>query len=251
MLPCYNEESNLEQLFAKISQVCQGSDYKIVAVDDGSTDGTYSLLCSLSKTHPVVVLRHKENRGLHEALRSLLLWVCNDNGNPDYAITMDSDLTHDPKYIPELISACEEKGVDIAIASRFVETGRQVGVPFHRAFLSKWFRLFVGISLGTSLKDVSSGYRCIRSANIKELVETYGPKKLVETKGFEVQLELLFKLFTSGAKITEIPLILDYSKKKGKSKLRIRRAILGYFKTVLKLKSLQRVSKFTKYKCRD
>ena len=139
-----------------------------------------------------------------------------------------------------MISACEEKGVDIAIASRFVETGHQVGVPFHRTLLSQGLRRFVGISLGISVRDVSSGYRCIRSANIKRIVETYGPKRLVETKGFEVQLELLFKLLTSGAKITEIPFVLDYSKKRGKSKLRIRRTMLGYCRAILNLKRLQR-----------
>lgn len=83
-------------------------------------------------------------------------------------------------------------------------------------------------------------YKRARSANVKEIVETYGPKRLLETKGFEVQLQLLFKLFTSGAKITEIPFILGYSKERGKNKLRTCRTILGYFKTVLKLKRLQR-----------
>jgi len=96
LLPCYNEERNLEQLVAEISQACQDFNYKIVAVDDGSEDDTYRLLCTLRKNYPIVILKHEENRGLHEALRTLLLWIYHNAGESDYIVTMDSDLTHDP-----------------------------------------------------------------------------------------------------------------------------------------------------------
>jgi dolichol-phosphate mannosyltransferase len=240
LLPCYNEESNLGELVAKISEACRHISYKIVAVDDGSKDNTLSLLSTLSEKYPVVVLRHEVNKGLHEALRTLLLWMHDNAGMSDYAITMDSDLTHDPKYIPDLLSACEKEGTSVAIASRYVGKSEQVGVPFHRALLSKGLHFYVKASLGLPAKDVSSGYRCIRSADIKKLVEIYGRENLIEARGFEVQLELLFKLFVNGARITEIPFTLDYSKKRGKSKLKVRRTISGYLKTVPKLKHLQK-----------
>jgi len=245
LLPCYNEERNVEELIDKISKACWNLDYKIVAVDDGSKDETYPYLCALSKTHPVVVLKHEVNKGLHEALRTLLIHIYNTAENSDYVITMDSDLTHDPKYIPQLISACIEEEADVAIASRFVEGGRQIGVPFHRAFLSRGLRFFVKIMLGIPVRDVSSGYRCIRSSRIKEIIEKYGSERFIEAKGFEVQLELLYKLFLNGAKIVEVPFILDYSMKKGESKLKVRRTILGYLQTVSKLRRLQHNNTFS------
>ena len=239
LLPCYNEERNLKELIYEISEACRNLDYKIIAVDDGSEDETYRYLRALSKDYPVVVLRHEENKGLHEALRTLLIYVYNTAGNSDYLITMDSDLTHDPKYIPQLISACIEEEADVAIASRFVDGGKQIGVPLHRAFLSMGLRFFVKFMLGIPVGDVSSGYRCIRVSSIKGIIEKYGFEKFIEAKGFEVQLELLYKLFLNGAKIIEVPFTLDYSLKKGESKLKIRRTILGYLRTVSKLRNLQ------------
>ena len=64
LLPCYNEEQNIEELIYEISRACRNLDYKIVAVDDGSRDGTYHCLCALSKIYPVVVLRHERNKGI-------------------------------------------------------------------------------------------------------------------------------------------------------------------------------------------
>ena len=239
LLPCYNEEQNLKELIYKISGACRDLDYKIIAVDDGSKDETYPYLCALSRTYPIVVLRHEENKGLHEALRTLLIYIYNVAENSDYLVTMDSDLTHDPKYIPQLISACREEKADIAIASRFVDGGKQIGVPLHRALLSKGLRFFVKLMLRIPVRDVSSGYRCIRVSSIKGIMKKYGFERFMEAKGFEVQLELLYKLFLNGAKIIEVPFILDYSLKKGKSKLKIRQTILDYLRIISKLRNLR------------
>jgi dolichol-phosphate mannosyltransferase len=240
LLPCFNEQYSLQELVNKVSQACRSFDYKIIAADDGSTDGTYSLLQTLSKTYPIVVLKHECNKGLHEALKTLLLWIYYNASESDYVITMDSDLTHDPKYIPYLVSACKEHNAQIAIASRFVNGGKQVGVPFYRGLLSRGLRVYIDLKLGIPVKDVSSGFRCIQVANIKSVIDTYGRDGFIEAEGFEVQLELLYKMLQDGAKVTEVPFILDYSRKKSPSKLKICRTISGYLKTVSKLMELHR-----------
>ncbi len=240
LLPCYDEAETLEELVAEIFGACGNIDCRIVAVDDGSTDATFACLNALSEKYPIVVLRHETNKGLHEAIRTLLLWVNDNAAASDYVVTMDSDLTHDPKYIPALVSACQENATDVAIASRFAEGGKQKGVPLHRAILSRGLRLYAKFSLGLPASDISSGYRCIHAANVKRLVEAYEREGLVKAKGFDVQLELLYKLFVNGAKITEIPFTLDYSKKRGKSKMKVRRTIGGYLETISRLKRMQK-----------
>jgi dolichol-phosphate mannosyltransferase len=239
LLPCYNEELNLKELVAKISEVCKDFDYRIVAVDDGSIDGTYPLLCSLSEDFPLVVLKHEKNKGLHEALKTLIFWIHDNAEDFDYVITMDSDLTHDPKYIPSLVSYCEKNDAQVAIASRYADGGVQLGVSAYRVLLSKCLRIFAKIELMLPVKDVSSGYRCIQASSIKKLVKIYGSRNLIMARGFDVQLELLYKLHLCGAKISEMPFTLDYSLKRGKSKLKVRRTIFGYFNTVSRLKHLQ------------
>jgi dolichol-phosphate mannosyltransferase len=238
LLPCFNEQCSLQELVDEVSQACWSFDYQIIAVDDGSTDGTYFLLQMLSRTYPIVVLKHECNRGLHEALKTLLLWIYDNASESDYVITMDSDLTHDPKYIPYLVSACKEQNTQIAIASRFVNGGKQVGVPFSRGLLSRGLRAYINLKLEIPVKDASSGFRCIQVANIKSIIDAYGRDGFIEAEGFDAQLELLYKMLQDGAKVTEVPFILDYSRKKSPSKLKIRRTISGYLKTVSKLMEL-------------
>lgn len=238
LLPCFNEQGNLQELIDEVSHACRSLDCRIIAVDDGSTDSTYSLLQTLSRTYSIVVLKHERNKGLHEALKTLLLWVYDNASRSDYAITMDADLTHDPKYIPYLVSACKEQNTQIAIASRFVNGGKQVGVPFYRGLLSRGLRAYINLKLGIPVKDASSGFRCIQTASIKSIIDAYGRDGFIEAEGFEVQLELLYKMLQEGAKVTEVPFTLDYSRKKSSSKLKIRQTISGYLKTVSKLKEL-------------
>lgn len=235
LLPCYNEEENLAPLVEGISKECGSLYYQIVAVDDGSADETYQLLSALQDQYPMIVLRHDRNRGLQEALRTLLLWACANAGDEDLLVTMDSDLTHDPKYIRDLVEACRHH--DLAIASRFVDGGKQIGVALHRRILSGGLRLLIGSMLGIPARDASSGYRCVRCSEIKELVERYGPEGFIEAQGFEVQLELLYKLFRNGSSIAEVPFVLDYTKKNGRSKLKLPGTVFRYIKTIFELRS--------------
>jgi len=104
--------------------------------------------------------------------------------------------------------------------------------------LSMGLCLLVKFTLGIPIRDVSSGYRCIRSSIIKKIIGKYGSERFIEAGGFEVQLELLYKFFLNGARIIEVPFILDYSLKKGESRLKVHRTILGYIRTILRLKSI-------------
>ena len=232
LLPCYNEENNVGKVIERIDKVLGESGYRVVAVDDGSIDSTYKVLIEYSKKYPVTVLKHEKNKGLHEALKTLFKWVLENTVQSDVAVTMDADNTHDPSIIPgmlEKLSKC-----DIVIASRYVGKPIVKGVPFIRRVLSKGLSILVRVFLGIPAKDVSSGYRRYKVDIIKKAWNTYGDK-LIETKGFEVQLELLYKMWKLGAKICEHPIILDYSIKTG-SKLKTSRTILRYLKLLYRLK---------------
>ena len=113
LLPIYNEKNNLEKLIKDIVYVCKKNelDYLILAVDDGSDDGTNDLLIRYARKFPVDILKHSRNRGLGETIR---------DGFEQIADLSHADCTHDPKYIPDLILGIN-KGYDIAVASRFAK----------------------------------------------------------------------------------------------------------------------------------
>jgi dolichol-phosphate mannosyltransferase len=233
ILPCYNEEKNIETLIKSIEENCSTIPYKIIAVDDGSKDKTGIILNKLRKRLPITVVKHQHNKGLHAALKSGLIEAVRMAKPWDFIVTMDSDLTHDPKYISNMLSKISG-AFDIVVASRYVDSAKQKGVPLHRRILSRGVSYVGKLVFKLPIKDVTSGFRCYKAEIIAKIMERYG-QSFIEAEGFEVSFELLVKAQKIGAKITEIPFFLDYSKKKGASKLKIKRTIYNYLKLLRKL----------------
>jgi len=116
VIPVYNEEESLEALTQEVASVLEGlgRSYEIVIVDDGSTDGTYSLLCRLHREDPKIkVLRFKRNFGQTAAVAAGLA-----HAGGEVIVAMDGDGQNDPKDIPALISKLEE-GFDLVNGWRF------------------------------------------------------------------------------------------------------------------------------------
>ena len=236
MLPCHNEEQNLEKLVSSLHEVLHTHiPYQIVAVNDGSTDGTGGILHKLSEEYPIIVAEHKNNSGLASAFRTgLKLAMEQTSSHEDLIVTMDADNTHDPKYIPRL--AQEAGKSEVAISSRYTHGGKQLHVPCYRVVLSRILNSLIRVLTRIPVNDATSGYRCYKASVLRKATQTFG-KKLIESKGFEVSYELLLKTYRCSGSIKEVPNTLDYSKKLGKSKIRIVPTILSYIlllgKTIL------------------
>jgi len=107
IVPVYNEVENIEKLHKEILTVARslGVDFEIIMVDDGSSDGTYKLLKSLS---PVTVIRMRTNFGQTSALDAGI-----KAAQYPYLITMDGDLQNDPADIPAMIRLLEDDELDV------------------------------------------------------------------------------------------------------------------------------------------
>jgi len=234
VLPCFNEEKNLKPLIYSIDNVLKPQiPYKIIAVNDGSRDKTGEILKDLSADYPVEILEHRVNMGLGAALRTGLLAAAEEALDTDLVITMDSDNTHNPKHVLDMVIA--SKHADVVVGSRYVKGGTQLNVPLHRAVLSKMGNLFIGKLFQLPVKDATSGFRCFRARLLKRLHKTFG-NDVVSSNGFEVSLELLLKMLRLGALIAEVPILLDYKRKKGASKMRLFSTIIRYLALLFRLK---------------
>src|SRR5262249_50186507 len=93
VLPAYNEAEGLPVLLRSIRQVMEESrlEYKVVAVDDGSSDGTWDAITRHASEMPLIPVRHEVNRGLAEALRSGLQVALREAAPSDVIVTMDAD----------------------------------------------------------------------------------------------------------------------------------------------------------------
>ena len=238
VLPCYNEAENLENLLKSIDEsLNKRIKYKIIAVNDGSTDNTEEVLERLSVKYPIKIVKHPQNMGLAEALKTGFKVVMEQIDNGDYVIFMDSDNTHNPKYIPLMINAARK--LDLVIGSRYVKNGMQTNVPYIRIFMSKAINYLIKLLLKAEVRDFTSSYRCFKASTIKKLYEAFGDD-LIESHGFEASFEILLKALTCNLKVGEIPIVLDYGLKNGRSKMNLIPTVLGYIRFILGLKSKMR-----------
>src|SRR5262249_48313379 len=109
-VPLYNEEANIEELYARLTSVLGGlrKRYELIFVDDGSRDGTFKLLTEIQgKDDNVHVIRLRRNFGQSGALAAGF-----DFAEGDVIIAMDGDLQHSPEDIPLLLNKMAE-GYDV------------------------------------------------------------------------------------------------------------------------------------------
>jgi dolichol-phosphate mannosyltransferase len=238
VLPCFNEEKSIGPLVSAINAALNRRiSYEVIAVNDGSSDGTGRILERLSASSHIRLLDHETNKGLAAALATGLDEAILLSSDEDYIITMDADNTHDPRYILDMLEAAET--ADIVVGSRYVVGGSQIGVPSFRVILSKTINMLIGKTMKLPVKDATSGYRCFRASILKKL-DSVSNHNLVESKGFEASLEILAKAFWCNSTIKEIPIILDYRKKKSRSKMRLFSTIRRYLALLLKGRSWAR-----------
>lgn len=232
ILPAFNEEVALTHLLPKIDAELDKLklDYKIVVINDGSTDKTADLLGTFLEKYNLVIVTHTINRGLGETERDGFEYVADKCTDDDVIIRLDCDDTHEPEYFTELIKEIDN-GYDVVAASRFRRGGDQLGMNIYKSLVSYSANLFMALLFQIKgIRDYSCGFRAYRGKVIKYAVRIFG-NGFIQLKGlgFTSTLETLVKLNLLGCKFKEIPFILRYDKKTSPSKMITSVTTLGYF----------------------
>lgn len=230
-LPAYNEEATLPPLLARVKEAMQesGFEYRVIVVNDGSSDGTASVVDAMKGDLPLERIDHEQNQGLGAAVRTGLLHAIEGTGERDIIVTMDSDNTHTPGLIAGMVRGIRE-GNDVVIASRFRPGARIMGVPFYRRVLSAMASIVFRVMFPTrNVRDFTSGYRAYRAPLLKQAFDTYGEQFVAES-GFSCMVDILLKLRKLDAIMTELPLVLRYDFKYGISKMMVVRTITDTLK---------------------
>lgn len=233
-LPCYNEERSLPSLLDRFGELfaTREESFQLIAVNDGSVDGTAGVLERYGERLSLRVVTHEVNLGLGPGIMNGFRAALEAaTGDDDVVICLDADDTHDPKYIPEMLRLVAE-GADVVIASRFQQGSEEVGVSTFRRFLSRGARALFRLTLPIpGVLDYTCGYRAYRVGVLRKAFEFYG-NKLIERRGFACTDEVLVKLSVLTDRIRETPFILRYDLKQTASALPLMTTIFATLRLI-------------------
>ena len=200
IIPTYNEKENIEKIIRAVRQLEE--DFHILIVDDGSPDGTASIVKGLQKEFQdsLFLIERSGKLGLGTAYLTGFNWAIDNNY--DYAIEMDADFSHPPKDLPRLLSACTEDGADLSIGSRYCNGISVINWPIGRVIMSYYASAYVRFVLGMKVYDTTAGFKCYS----RKLLETIDFDN-IKMKGYGFQIEMKYNAYKLGFKIKEVPII--------------------------------------------
>jgi dolichol-phosphate mannosyltransferase len=199
-------------------------------VDDGSVDATADLAEAHTGPLPVEVLRQSSNQGPGAAFDRGFRRALELASDDDLVVTLEADTTSDLDSLEQMLQRAHD-GADLVLGSTHAEGGGLVNVGFVRRFLSRSASLALGRIGGLDAQTVSNFFRVYRASVLRRGYERFG-SDLIREPGFACKLELLFKLVRLGARVEEVPVVIDWARREGESKMRITPTVVAYIRVV-------------------
>ena len=224
----YNEAENIEHFLNLIDELNLALD--ILLIDDNSPDNTWKKIQDYSKNKENIhlIIRDKKE-GLDTAHK--MAYKYSINNNYDYLITLDADLSHNPKIIPKFIYELNTNA--FVLGSRYM-IGGKCDMKGFRFLLSYFGNQFIKFVFGINCNEYTSSYR---GFNLKKL--KHFNLNDVASKGYSFFMETIYQIHSKGIIIKQIPIHFA-DRKEGKSKIpkiELFRTLLNVLKLKLKSKA--------------
>jgi dolichol-phosphate mannosyltransferase len=212
ILATYNELENLPALVDEIEHYAPDAD--VLVIDDNSPDGTGAWCDARAATDPRVRCLHRPRKlGLGTALVAGMQYAIEHQYV--FALSLDADFSHHPKYIPSLRAAMDgpQTPVDVMIGSRYVPGGGTRGWPRYRKWMGWAANCYARSLLGLTPSDCSGAFRCMRVETLKKL-----DLDSIISRGYAFPEEILWRLQRIGSRFGEFPIIFT-NRQQGSSKI--------------------------------
>jgi len=193
IVPVYNEAATLKELMRRLAAVRIHKE--VIAVDDGSTDGSGEELNALARTGAIRLVRHGRNRGKGAAVRSALAVA-----RGLYSVVQDADLETDPRDIARLLRAALARPGTAVFGTRF-PPGRSSPVSSRAPLPTRLANLILtraaGLLLGKRISDVTCVYKLLPTSLMRSLA--------LRSIRFELEAEIAAGVIRKGVPFLEIP----------------------------------------------
>ena len=231
IIPTYNERDNVPIIYKKIRKY--NKNLEILFVEDNSPDKTINVIRNIQKKdNKVKVLLRRKKSGIGSAHKTAISWAVKRKYN--LCITMDADLTHNPKYIPKMIKLSAQ--YDLVQTNRFLDRSSIETWPIYRRILTRLRFILLKFLLGINY-DSSGAFRCY---NFKRF--DYKLLLFAKNNSYSFFWESIFILVKEKCKIKEIKMVQRY-RSIGSSKMEIGHWFHGlYYLMVIYLKDLFSIS---------
>lgn len=208
IVPTYNERENLPLL---VRQILDPFPYDVLVVDDQSPDGTGGVADELARAYPgrLHVMHRTGPRGLGLSYLDGFRWALGHGSR--LVCQMDADLSHDPKYLPDLVNAAGSH--DLVLGSRYLNGISVVNWPLRRIILSSFANAYVRTITGLTVRDSTSGYRCWR----REALARLDLERFLSHR-YAFMVETVFEVARQGGRVGEVPIIF-VERRQGASKM--------------------------------
>jgi dolichol-phosphate mannosyltransferase len=233
LIPVYNEEKNIPRLLSCLRDFCASRrwDFKIYAVNDGSSDGTLRELRSFQAMIPLEIVDMGRNQGPGAAFKRGFKEILKMETDDALIITLEADSTSDLGILDTMVRKAEA-GVDLVLASCYAKGGAVKGTSLYRRTTSAVANFLIGLlSRRSDIRTYSSFYRVYKYSAVAELHRIYKDDFMQET-GFTCAVELFLKLARLPILIEEVPMVLDCKKRIGKSKMKTIPTIFAYLRII-------------------
>ncbi|MBK8170771.1 MAG: polyprenol monophosphomannose synthase [Sandaracinaceae bacterium] len=207
--PTYNERENLETFVRGVHAILPTAN--ILVIDDASPDGTGDLADTLAASDPRINVLHRAGKmgigtayveGFKYGIQNLY----------DVVFEMDTDLSHDPKYLPSFLNEID-RGAGLVIGSRNIPGGGVEGWGVGRHFMSKGGSLYSRAILGLGVRDLTSGYKAFTRQALLAI-----DLDAVQSEGYSFQIELTYRVSRKGFRVAEVPIVF-VDRRAGQSKM--------------------------------
>ncbi|MFA5139669.1 MAG: glycosyltransferase family 2 protein [Elusimicrobiota bacterium] len=191
LIPVYNEARTVEALIERVRAVKLPLEKELIAVDDGSIDGTAAILERLAKDG-LILLRHERNQGKGAAIRTAL-----SRATGELVLVQDADLEYDPADYAQLLAPLLDGRADVVYGSRFLGGPHRVLLFWHYA-ANRLFTLITNALFNVNLTDMGVCYKAFRT----ELLRSFPLRE----NGFGFEPEVTAKVCKRHARIYEVPI---------------------------------------------
>ena len=197
LVPVYNEEETVGVLLDRVmaAPLPTGLEREIVAVDDGSSDGSVAAVNEAALRHPgqIRLIRQPQNRGKGAAVRTAI-----EHSRGEYGIIQDADLEYDPNEYTKLLDPLVDGRADVVYGTRFLVAGERRVLYYWHSIANHVLTTLCNMAADINLTDMETCYKAFRLSLVKSIP--------LRSERFGIEPEMTIKFAQRHASIYELPI---------------------------------------------